>query len=102
MAEDPVGAAAYGQIALVNVTLRAELGRCMLRFRDLEHLAPGSVVTIDRLAGEPVELRCRGQIIARGEVVIQDESFAVRVTEIVDRRLNVMSAVHARSRQRKK
>ncbi|MCC7491350.1 MAG: FliM/FliN family flagellar motor switch protein [Fimbriimonadaceae bacterium] len=87
MAGDSLGAA-YEHLSLVTVTLRAELGRCTMRFRDAQRLGPGSVVTIDRLAGEPVELLCHGQVLARGEVVIQDERFAIRVTEIVDRRLN--------------
>ena len=70
----------------MKVTLHARLGSAQLRFRDVEQLRPGAVVTLDRLAGEPVEVLCRGRIIARGEVMIQDEAFALRITEIVDRR----------------
>ncbi len=66
----------------VRLSVQVELGRTTMRFREVERLGPGSVVTLDRLAGEPVELRCRGRIIALGEVVVQDDAFAVRVTEI--------------------
>ncbi len=92
----------YHHIGLVNVTLRAELGRCLMRIRDVERLAAGSIVTLDRLAGEPVELRCRGRCIATGEVVIQDDAFAVRVTDIVDRRRNLMLDSARPARHRKK
>lgn len=89
-----------GRLGLVRVTLRAELGRASLRFRTIEQLEPGTIVTLDRLAGEPVEVRCRGHCIARGEVVIQDEAFAIRVTEIVQRRIGVTDSSQ-RPRRRK-
>jgi flagellar motor switch protein FliN/FliY len=75
----------YKPIQGVTVTLHARLGRARLKFRDVESLRPGSVVTLDRLAGEPVEILCHEQIIAYGEVMIQDEAFTVRLTRIVDR-----------------
>lgn len=92
----------YRSLRLVHVTLRAELGRASLRVKDVESLGPGTVVTLHRLAGEPVELRCMGQIIARGEVVIQDESFAIRVTQIVDRRENIAANAPRRGHPRPK
>lgn len=91
----------YDRIAKVNVTIRAELGRTTLRLREVESLAPGTVVTLDRLAGEPVELRCRGQVIATGEVVIQDEAFAIRVTEILQYR-GIQPAIPNRIHRRRK
>ena len=48
-------------------------------------LGPGSIVTLDRLAGEPVDLLVNGKPIARGEVVVIDEEFGLRVTEVVSR-----------------
>ena len=75
----------YQSIGSVKVTLHARLGSSRLKVREVEALRPGAVVTLDRLAGEPVELLCRGQVIARGEVMIQDETFALRLTEIVQR-----------------
>ena len=52
--------------------------------RDLLNLAPGTVVELDRLAGAPIDILVNGKIIARGEVVVVDEEFGVRVVEIVD------------------
>ncbi len=92
----------YRAVRLVHVTLRAELGRAKLRLKDIEGLGPGTVVTLDRLAGEPVELRCMGQVIARGEVVIQDDSFAIRVTQIVERRENIAANAPRRGQPRPK
>ena len=93
---------AYQHIGLVKITLHAELGRCAMRFSDISRLQPGALVTLDRLAGEPVEVRCRGQCVARGEVVIQDDAFAIRVTEILDRRDNAVVNATRRNRHRKK
>ena len=75
----------YQNIGAVKVTLHARLGCGRLKFREVEALRPGAVVTLDRLAGEPLEMLCRGHVIARGEVMIQDEAFALRITEIVQR-----------------
>ncbi len=94
--------AGYQHISLVQITLHAELGRCAIRFGDLARLQAGSLVTLNRLAGEPVEVRCRGQCIAKGEVVIQDDAFAIRVTEILDRRDNALANSPHRTRHRKK
>jgi flagellar motor switch protein FliN/FliY len=69
----------------VRVRLRVQLGQSAMRLHEVEALRPGAIVTLDRLAGEPVDVLCRGQCIALGEVMIQDDAFAVRVTEIVDR-----------------
>ena len=69
----------------VAVTLSLEVGRARMSVRDLLQLAPGAIVELDRLAGEPLEMLCRGHVIARGEVMIQDEAFALRLTEIVQR-----------------
>jgi flagellar motor switch protein FliN len=52
---------------------------------DLLSLTPGSVVELDRVAGSPIDLLVNGTLIARGEVVVIDEEFGVRITEIVDR-----------------
>jgi flagellar motor switch protein FliN/FliY len=51
--------------------------------RDLLALAPGSVVELDRVAGSPVDLLVNGTLIARGEVVVVDDEFGVRITEII-------------------
>jgi flagellar motor switch protein FliN/FliY len=58
-----------------------ELGRSHCQVRDILALAPGAVLALDRLAGEPVDVLVNGRRIARGEVVVVDDSFGVRVTE---------------------
>lgn len=100
--QPPAGEEDYQPIGLVHVTLRAELGRTTARYRDAVEWGPGTVVTLDRLAGESVELRCRGQCIAKGEVVVQDDAFAIRVTEIVHRRAMQANPLLRRQRHRRK
>ena len=67
----------------VPVELAVEIGRTRMTIRETLALAPGSVVTLNRLAGEPVDLLVNGKPIARGEVVVIDEEFGLRVTELV-------------------
>jgi flagellar motor switch protein FliN/FliY len=61
----------------------AELGRTRMTVRDLLALTPGSVVELDRLAGSPVDVLVNGTLVARGEVVVIDEEFGVRISEII-------------------
>lgn len=68
----------------VNVQVSVELGRSVMQVRDVLALGPGSVVELDKHAGEPVEVVVNNKIIARGEVVVIDENFGVRITEIVN------------------
>jgi flagellar motor switch protein FliN/FliY len=67
----------------MNVTV--ELGRTELTVSEVLGLGPGSVVELDRLAGEPVDILVNDRLIARGEVVVVDENFGVRVVEVVRR-----------------
>jgi flagellar motor switch protein FliN/FliY len=67
----------------VEMAVTVELGRTRMTVRDLLSLAPGVVVELDRAAGSPVDLYVNGRLIARGEVVVVDEEFGVRITEIV-------------------
>lgn len=67
----------------VLVELTVEVGRTHMTIRDTLALGPGSIVTLDRLSGEPVDLLVNGKPIARGEVVVIDEEFGLRVTEVV-------------------
>jgi flagellar motor switch protein FliN/FliY len=67
----------------VPVELAVEIGRTHMTIRETLALGPGSVVTLNRLAGEPVDLLVNGKPIARGEVVVIDEEFGLRVTEVV-------------------
>ena len=67
----------------VPVELAVEIGRTRMTIGETLALAPGSIVSLNRLAGEPVDLLVNGRPIARGEVVVVDEEFGLRVTEIV-------------------
>jgi flagellar motor switch protein FliN/FliY len=67
----------------VPVELAVEIGRTTMTIGETLALGPGSIVSLNRLAGEPVDLLVNGRPIARGEVVVVDEEFGLRVTEIV-------------------
>ena len=67
----------------IPVTLSMELGRTRMSIRDLLQLAQGSVVKLDRPAGEPLDVLVNGCLIARGEVVVVNDRFGVRITDIV-------------------
>lgn len=72
---------------LMNVPLRltAELGTCTLLVADVLKLGTGSIVALDRLAGEPVDLLINDRPIARGEIVALDETLGVRIVELIAR-----------------
>ena len=67
----------------VEMAVTVELGRTKMTVREILGLAPGTVVELDRAAGAPVDVVVNGTLIARGEVVVIDEEFGIRVTEIV-------------------
>jgi flagellar motor switch protein FliN len=67
----------------VTVELTVEVGRTRMSLGETMSLGPGSVVTLDRLADKPVDLLVNGRPIARGEVVVIDEQFGLRITEVV-------------------
>ena len=71
----------------VSVCVSAELGRVTITIADLLKLEVGSVVGLDRAVSEPVDLLVQGVLFARGEVVVIDDSFAVRIREILDPKL---------------
>jgi len=66
----------------VELVVTAELGRTTMPVRELLGLTPGMVVEIDRAAGAPIDLLVNGKLIAAGEVVVIDEEFGIRITEI--------------------
>ena len=68
----------------VEMEVTVELGRTRMAVRDLLALAPGAVLALDRAAGSPADLLVNGRLIARGEVVVVDEDFGLRITEILD------------------
>lgn len=67
----------------VNLEITAELGRRRLKVRDIMALAPGSVIELDKTAGSPVDVLVNGSIVWHGEVVVVDDEFGIRVSEIV-------------------
>jgi flagellar motor switch protein FliN/FliY len=67
----------------VQMVLTVELGRTKKYVKDILSLGEGSIIELDKLAGEPVDLLVNGKLIAKGEVVVIDENFGVRVTDIV-------------------
>ncbi|HYF73203.1 MAG TPA: flagellar motor switch protein FliN, partial [Nocardioides sp.] len=67
----------------VDMEVTVEIGRARLTVRELLDLAPGAVLELDRAAGSPADLLVNGRLIARGEVVVIDEDFGLRITEIV-------------------
>ncbi|UCG63312.1 MAG: flagellar motor switch protein FliN [Candidatus Zixiibacteriota bacterium] len=67
----------------VNLPISIELGRTKMSISDILALGPGSVVELNKLAGEPVDLLVNQKIVAKGEVVVIDENFGVRVTQLM-------------------
>ncbi|HEY0117450.1 MAG TPA: flagellar motor switch protein FliN [Cellulomonas sp.] len=67
----------------VEMTLTVELGRTRLPLREVLDLAPGAVLELDRTASSPADILVNGRLIARGEVVVVDEDYGVRITQIV-------------------
>src|SRR3954465_583026 len=83
-APQPVTAEELSRLHNVPVELAVEGGRTKMTIREALALGPGSIVTLNRLAGEPVDLLVNGKPIARGEVVVIDEEFGLRVTEVLE------------------
>lgn len=69
----------------IELEAAVELGRATLSIGQVLGLGPGSVVQLDKMLGDPVEMVIRDRLIARGEVVVVDDRFGLRVTEIVSR-----------------
>ena len=93
----PAAAASHGTAATLSPVARGlemlhgvimdvtvELGRTRMSVRELLALSPGTVLELDRAAGSPADMLVNGRLIARGEVVVVDEDFGLRITEIVD------------------
>jgi flagellar motor switch protein FliN/FliY len=67
----------------VPLTITVEIGRAKMLVKDILKLTVGSVIELDKLAGEPVDILVNGKIIAKGEVIAVNENFGVRILEIV-------------------
>lgn len=77
---EPIG---LGNLLPIPVRVAVEIGRTRITLAELVKLAPGSLLTLDRDAHEPVDILVNGQIVARGEVVTVGEQYGVRVTDVL-------------------
>ncbi len=86
LSNDYAGAAGSQNIGLimdVPLEVTVELGRTTKSISEILDFAPGTIIELDRIAGEPIDVLVNGKFVARGEVVVIEESFGVRVTEII-------------------
>lgn len=83
-ASDVQGTGNIGLLMDVTMNMTVELGRATMTIRDILSLGEGSIIELQKLAGEPVDLLVNGKLIAKGEVVVIDENFGVRVTDIIN------------------
>lgn len=67
----------------VNLDIKIELGRTRMNLDEILQLRRGSVVTLDKLAGDPVDIYVNGRLVARGEVLVLNDNFCVRVAELI-------------------
>ena len=68
----------------VPLQVTVELGRTTKSISDILDLGPGKIIELNKLAGEPIDVLVNGKYVAKGEVVVIEESFGVRITEIVN------------------
>ncbi|HBB40296.1 MAG: flagellar motor switch protein FliN [Nitrospirae bacterium CG18_big_fil_WC_8_21_14_2_50_70_55] len=76
----------------IPIELSVELGSAHMAIHELLQLVDGSIVELDKLAGEPLDIRANGRLIARGEVVVVDDKIGVRVTDVVNPRDRITGA----------
>ncbi len=68
----------------VDIPVSVEVGRTQMSLEKVLELVPGSVIALDKKAEEPVDLRVNGKLVARGEVVLVDDCYGLRITQIID------------------
>ncbi|MEO6944426.1 MAG: flagellar motor switch protein FliN [Lacisediminihabitans sp.] len=73
-----------GRISNVEMALTVEIGRTRMAVRDVLNLEPGAVIELDRSAGAPADVLLNGRLIAHGEIVVVDQDYAIRITQILD------------------
>ena len=66
----------------ISVTMSVEVGRAQIKIRDLMRLTQGSVVELDRIAGEPLDLLVNNPVVAQGEIVLVNDRYGVRLTRV--------------------
>lgn len=70
----------------IPLQVTVELGRTTKVVKEILELSPGSIIELDKLAGEPVDILVNQKLVARGEVVVIDENFGVRITDIISQK----------------
>jgi len=84
-AEAPVDPShAVEMLGDVELDVKIELGRCQMYVGDVLRLSPGSVVELDKLAGDPVDVYVNERLVARGEVLVVNDNFCVRVNDVLE------------------
>jgi flagellar motor switch protein FliN/FliY len=81
--QNPHAPLSFDLLRDVELTVRIELGRTKMRIDELLRLGQGAVIELDRLAGDPVDVFVNDRLVARGDVVVLNDKFAVRLTEVV-------------------
>jgi flagellar motor switch protein FliN/FliY len=78
-----------GIIMDVPLDITVELGRTRKKIKEILEFSPGTIIDLDKLAGEPIDILVNGKFVAKGEVVVIDENFGIRITDIisVDKRI---------------
>jgi len=79
----PVGDERMDMILDIPVTISVEIGRATMNIRNLLQLNQGAVVELERLAGEPLDVFVNGTLIAHGEVVVVNDTFGIRLTDVI-------------------
>ncbi|HBE70574.1 MAG TPA: flagellar motor switch protein FliN [Planctomycetaceae bacterium] len=82
-AEQPPEKCSIDLLRDVDLDLKIELGRTYMVLEDVLQLRQGSVVTLDKLAGDPVDLFVNGRLVAKGEILVLNDNFCVRVAELI-------------------
>ena len=92
-AEDSPNESSLDRIMDIPLMISAQLGSARMLIKELLQLGPGSVVELDKLAGEPLEVLVNEKLVARGEVVMVNEKFGIRLTDVVSQteRVNNLS-----------
>ena len=72
----------------VPLEISVEIGRTKKLVKDILELTQGSLVVLDKMAGEQADLYVNGQCVARGDIVVVEDNFGIRITEIIARNLN--------------
>ena len=79
---DASGKIAQEGLQNISVTMSVEVGRAQIKIRDLMRLTQGSVVELDRIAGEPLDLLVNNTVVAQGEIVLVNDRYGVRLTRV--------------------